>query len=104
LQGRVPAGASLFVFVRSPKGGAPLAAKRLPATFPQRVDLSAADSMIAGNSISKGQRVLVVARVSTSGAPTASAGDLSGQLSALAGQSTQHQLLITATAAPGGQK
>ena len=105
LQGRVPAGASLFVFVRSPQGGAPLAAKRLPATFPQRVDLSAADSMIAGNSISKGQRVLVVARISTSGTPTASAGDLSGQLSTLAGQSTQHQLLITGpVATPGSQK
>jgi len=104
LQGRVPAGASLFVFVRSPDGGAPLAVKRLPATFPQRVDLSAADSMLAGSSISKGQRVLVVARISATGTPTASAGDLSGQLSAVAGQSAQHQLLITATSAPGSQK
>jgi cytochrome c-type biogenesis protein CcmH len=104
LQGRVPAGASLFVFVRSPQGGAPLAAKRLPATFPQRVDLSAADSMIAGNAIRKGQRVLVVARISASGTPTASAGDLSGQLSALAGQGTQHRLLISAPTAPGSQE
>jgi hypothetical protein len=92
------------VFVRSPQGGAPLAAKRLPATFPQRVDISAADSMITGNAISKGQRVLVVARISATGTPTASAGDLSAQLSAVAGQSTQHQLLITATSAPGSQK
>jgi hypothetical protein len=61
--------------------------------------------MIAGNSISKGQRVLVVARISTSGTPTAAAGDLSGQLSTLAGQSTQHQLLITGpVATPGSQK
>ena len=104
LQGRVPAGASLFVFVRSSKGGAPLAVKRLAATFPQRVDLSAADSMVAGSSISKGQRVLVVARISASGTPTASAGDLSGQLNALAGQSAQRQLLITATTVPGSQK
>ena len=95
LQGRVPAGASLFVFVRSPQGGAPLAAKRLATTFPQRVDLSAADSMIAGSALSKGQRVLVVARISASATPAASAGDLSGQLSALAGQSTLHQLLIS---------
>lgn len=101
LQGRVPAGASLFVFVRSPQGGAPLAAKRLAATFPQRVDLSAADSMIAGNAIRKGQPVLVVARISATGTPTASAGDLSGQLSTIAGQRTQHRLLITAPTAPG---
>ena len=94
LQGRVPASAPLFVFVRSPQGGPPLAVKRLSATFPQDVTLSAADAVMAGNSISKGQHVQVVARISVSGTPTASAGDLSGQTEATAGAAAIRAVLI----------
>ena len=94
LESRVPAGAPLFVFVRSPQGGPPLAVKRLAATFPQDLSLSAADAVMSGNSISKGQQVRVVARISVSGAPTASAGDLEGQIDAVAGAAATHTVLI----------
>lgn len=85
LASSVPKQGALFVFVRSPQGGPPLAVKRLNLEFPQRVDLSANDSMIAGNRIKPGQKVEVMARISTKGTPTASSGDLFGALSAVAG-------------------
>ena len=94
LAGKVPPGATLFVFVRSPQGGPPLAVKRLAPQFPQQVDLSAADFVMAGHSIRPGQRVEVMARVSASGTPTASAGDLYGTLAAVAGGKVKHQLKI----------
>ena len=97
LQGRVPSGAALFVFVRAPQGGPPLAAKRLQAVFPQQVQLSAADAIIAGNSFKAGQKVVVVARISISGAPTAGAGDLHGQLEAIAGQTKPLRLVVDKT-------
>jgi cytochrome c-type biogenesis protein CcmH len=94
LAAQVPAGASLFVFVRSPQGGPPLAVKRLAATFPQQLDLSAADSVIANHSFSAGQTVQVIARVSAAGTPTASPGDLYGEISAVAGKSGQRKLMV----------
>ncbi len=94
LQARIPQGATLFVFVRSPQGGPPLAVKRLAPTFPQQVDLSAADSILAGNRITQHQRVTVMARVSASGTPTASSGDPYGEVSAVAGARAQLQLQI----------
>ncbi|MGB8694241.1 MAG: hypothetical protein WCD08_12095 [Steroidobacteraceae bacterium] len=97
LQGRVRSGAALFVFVRSPQGGAPLAAKRLQAIFPQQVELSAADAVIAGNSFKAGQKIVVVARISMTGAPTAGAGDLHGQLEAIAGQTKRLRLVVDKT-------
>ena len=87
-------GATLFVFVRSTAGAAPLAVKRLPATLPQDVVLSAADAMIAGNAIQPGQRVSVLARLSASGAPTESSGDLYGKIDYVAGKEKQRPLLI----------
>jgi len=45
-------------------GGPPLAAKRLAAQFPQQIDLSAADAVMAANRINAGQQVEVMARVS----------------------------------------
>lgn len=69
----------LFVFVRDPRAaGPPLAVKRLKATFPQTVELTTQDSMLPGHSFTKGQLVEVVARVSKSGSPGESAGDLFG--------------------------
>jgi cytochrome c-type biogenesis protein CcmH len=88
-------GASLFVFVRGAAGGPPLAVKRLPASFPVDVDLSAADSMLAGVAIQSGQAVSVVARLSTSGSPTAQSGDLSGELRARAGHKQRVELVIS---------
>jgi cytochrome c-type biogenesis protein CcmH len=76
LSGEVPASAPLFVIVRDPRqAGPPLAVKRLKATFPQTVELTTADSMMAGRSFSRGQLVEVVARISKSGGPTAAPGD-----------------------------
>lgn len=94
LSGKVPPGASLFVFVRAPQGGPPLAVKRLAATFPQHVDLSAADSMIESSRIRPGQHVQVMARISARGAPTAGTGDLIGDVDAVAGAAAPHELAI----------
>jgi len=66
----------LFVFVRDPRaGGPPLAVKRLSANFPQTVELSSADAMLAGHGMRVGEDVEIVARISGSGGPTARAGD-----------------------------
>lgn len=94
LNGKVPPGATLFVFVRSPQGGPPLAVKRLAPDFPQQVDLSAADSVLASNRINPRQHVEVMARISASGAPTASSGDLYGEINAVSGARAQLQLQI----------
>jgi cytochrome c-type biogenesis protein CcmH len=88
------AGATLFVFVRNPAGGAPLAVKRLAATLPQTITLSAADAMIAGNAIQPGQKVSVLARLSASGTPTESTGDLYGKIDYVAGKNGQQSLVI----------
>jgi cytochrome c-type biogenesis protein CcmH len=83
LSGKLNAGSvaslPLFVFVRDPRAaGPPLAVKRLKATFPQTVELTTQDSMLPGHSFTKGQLVEIVARVSKSGGPVESAGDLFG--------------------------
>lgn len=94
LAGKLPANASLFVFVRSPDGGPPLAAKRSPVSLPQDVELSASDSMIAGRAITPGQSVSVIARISASGSPLPVSGDLYGQIDYLAGKSGPRALQI----------
>jgi len=73
-------GAPLFVFVRDPAHpGPPLAARRLASAFPQTVELTPKDSMIAGRSFRSGDRVTVVARIARSGNPTGAAGDPYGE-------------------------
>jgi cytochrome c-type biogenesis protein CcmH len=68
--------APLFVFVTDPRaGGPPLAVKRLEAHFPQTVELSSADAMLAGHGMQVGQDVEIVARISGSGSPLARTGD-----------------------------
>jgi cytochrome c-type biogenesis protein CcmH len=94
LAAKLPPNASLFVFVRSPDGGPPLAAKRSGASLPQDVDLSAADSMIAGRSLAPGQNVSVIARISASGSPLTQSGDLYGQIDYVAGKSGPRALQI----------
>jgi cytochrome c-type biogenesis protein CcmH len=91
---KLPPDASLFVFVPSPGGGPPLAVKRNAAMLPQDVALSAADSMISGRSIQAGQKVSVVARISTSGSPLPSQGDLYGQIDYVVGKSGERPLEI----------
>jgi cytochrome c-type biogenesis protein CcmH len=83
------AGASdpLFVIVRDPKRpGPPLAVKRLESHFPQRVDLSAADSMLSNRQITAGETVEVIARIAHSGQATGASGDPFGEISYLVGQ------------------
>jgi len=94
LAGKVPADASLFVFVRSPEGGAPLAVKRSSVQMPQDVELSAADAMIAGHAVQPGQNVAVVARISVSGSPLPQSGDLYGEIKTVAGRSGSRALQI----------
>jgi cytochrome c-type biogenesis protein CcmH len=86
LSARVPQGASLFVFVRSPAGGPPLAVRRLEARFPQELELSAADAVIPTQRVQPGQQVKVLARLTASGQPTGSPGDLYGEVQARAGR------------------
>jgi cytochrome c-type biogenesis protein CcmH len=81
LRGEPTAGAPLYVFVRDPKQpGPPLAVKRLETRFPQTVELTAADAMIAGRGIVPGEQVEVVARIARSGSPTAQKGDPFGEV------------------------
>jgi cytochrome c-type biogenesis protein CcmH len=91
---KVPANAALFVFVRAPGGGPPLAARRGSANFPQDLELSAADAPVAGRSVQAGQSVSVVARVSASGSPLPQSGDLYGEIQAVAGKAGTRALQI----------
>ncbi|MGC1459973.1 MAG: hypothetical protein WA825_16980 [Steroidobacteraceae bacterium] len=75
------ADAPLFVFVRDPRGaGPPLAVKRLEAHFPQTIELSSSDAMLAGHGMQVGQDVEIVARISSSGGPLARSGDPFGSV------------------------
>lgn len=94
LAGQVPAEGWLFVFVRAPGGGPPLAVKRLSASLPQDVDLSSADAMVAGRSVEAGQNVSVVARISASGSPLPQSGDLYGEIQTIAGKGGAQPLQI----------
>lgn len=96
LKSRLVSEAPLFVFAREPGSrGPPLAAKRLStAAIGTRVSLSAADSMMPGRALSSGQRVSITARVSFSGQPVPSAGDLYGELSYEVGSDGMRNLVI----------
>jgi cytochrome c-type biogenesis protein CcmH len=77
----VPPSMPLFVIVRDPKQpGPPLAVKRLSSQFPQTVELTNADSMIAGRSFAPDQQVEVVARIARSGSALGGTGDPVGQV------------------------
>jgi len=80
LKADADSGAPLYVFVRDPKQpGPPLAVKRLAAHFPQSVELTPADVMVAGRAFSPGQDVEVVARIARSGGAIAKPGDPFGE-------------------------
>ena len=96
LKSRLLSEAPLFVFAREPGSqGPPLAAKRLTSqAIGSEVHLSAADSMLPGRAIKSGQHVSVIARVSFSGRPVPSAGDLYGELSYDVGRDGVRDLVI----------
>jgi cytochrome c-type biogenesis protein CcmH len=96
LKSRLVSEAPLFVFAREPGSqGPPLAAKRLTSTaIGTQVHLSPADSMLPGRALAKGQQVSVTARISFSGQPMPSAGDLYGELSYDVGRDGARNLVI----------
>jgi cytochrome c-type biogenesis protein CcmH len=93
---RLVSEAPMFVFAREPGSqGPPLAAKRLTSTaIGTQVHLSPADSMLPGRVLVKGRQVSVTARVSFSGQPVPSAGDLYGELSYDVGRDGVRNLVI----------
>jgi cytochrome c-type biogenesis protein CcmH len=96
LKSRLPAEAPLFVFARAPGSkGPPLAVKRLTtAAIGTQVRLSATDSMMPGHALAAGQRVSITARVSFSGQPMPSAGDMYGEVSYQVGDDGVRNLVI----------
>lgn len=70
--------APVFVIARAPSGtGPPLAVRRLAVTdLPTTVTLTDADAMLPGRTVSQQRHVQLMARVSLSGTPTRTAGDL----------------------------
>ncbi len=79
--GAVAPEAVVYVIARDPARPSPpiAAARRLVSELPARVTLSDADAMIPGRLLSAHDRLEIVARVSSSGEPTASPGDWYGQ-------------------------
>ncbi len=96
LKARLLSEAPLFVFAREPDSrGPPLAAKRLSTSaIGTQVSLSPADSMMPGRVLTGGQRVSITARVSFSGQPIPSKGDLYGELSYDVGRDGVRNLVI----------
>lgn len=81
LAARVPQDATLFVIARRGSGGPPLAVQRLAAgSWPVTVRLSDADAMLPGMSLAGGGPLTLIARISASGEPVASSGDLFGEV------------------------
>jgi cytochrome c-type biogenesis protein CcmH len=95
LAGKVSRDAPLFVAARDPQQpGPPFAVKRLAASFPVDVELTAADAMLESRRIAAGQRVEVIARVALGGSPTASSGDPFGQVSYHVGKDGRLEIVI----------
>jgi cytochrome c-type biogenesis protein CcmH len=81
LANRVPAHATLFVIARRGSGGPPLAVQRHPVgEWPVKLRISDADAMLPGMRLAGGGPVTLVARISASGQPIASSGDLFGEV------------------------
>jgi cytochrome c-type biogenesis protein CcmH len=91
-----PAGSfPLFVFVRDPAHpGPPLAARRLMSEFPQTIELTAKDSMIAGRTFRPGDSVAVVARIARSGTALGASGDPYGEITYRVGKDGLASLVI----------
>ena len=86
---------TLFVFVRAPgRPGPPLAVKRLPATLPVSVELTAADSMVPGLSFAPNDTVEVSAKISADGSATPKSGDLSGSVRYIVGRDFKKSIVI----------
>jgi cytochrome c-type biogenesis protein CcmH len=90
VQGKANEGAPLFVVARIPgQRGAPLAAKRLDAKFPQEVDLLSTDAMVAGTGFTEDQELEIEVRVANGGSAISRSGDPFGTARVKAGQKTR---------------
>lgn len=79
---RAPQGAALFVIARRGEGGPPLAVvRRNVGAWPISLSVSDADAMLPGTSLAGGGPLRIIARISGGGQPTASSGDLYGEVS-----------------------
>jgi cytochrome c-type biogenesis protein CcmH len=73
---------TLFVIARRGDGGPPLAVQRKPVgSWPVSLRLSDADAMLPGITLAGEGALTLIARVSQSGQPVASSGDLFGEVS-----------------------
>ena len=82
LASRLRDNATLFVIARRGSGGPPLAVQRRPVgSWPVSLRLSDADAMLPGITLAGAGPLTLVARVSLSGQPVASSGDLFGEVS-----------------------
>jgi len=91
----VPPSMPLFVIVRDPeRPGPPLAVKKLASQFPQTVELTPADAMIAGRTFGSGQRLEVVARIARSGSALGGRGDPFGQVAYEVGKDALVEVVI----------
>lgn len=81
LAGRVTPDAMLFVLARKGERGPPLAVqRRLASELPVEIVLTDRDAMLPGTSLTGVGALRVVARISSSGQPVASPGDLFGEV------------------------
>lgn len=94
---RITANDTLFVFARAPAGGGPpLAVVRTsPGELPRSFVLDETSAMAPQFRLTPGATVDVTARISRSGSPTATAGDLQGKVAAVtAGQDAPVEITI----------
>lgn len=81
LAARVSPNATLFVIARRGEGGPPLAVQRRSiGSWPVSVRLGDADAMLPGIKLAGSGPLKLVARISASGQPIASSGDLYGEV------------------------
>ena len=81
LAGRARPGAALFVIARRGDGGPPIAVVRHSVgAWPVNVTMTDEDAMLPGTSLSGGGPLRIVARISGGGQPTATSGDLYGEV------------------------
>lgn len=79
---QAPAGATLFLIARRGAAGPPLAAVRqTTGTWPLELTMTDANAMQPGTSLADGGPLRLVARISRSGQPSATSGDLYGEVS-----------------------
>lgn len=93
--GKANAGAPLFISARIPgQRGPPLAAKRLDSRFPQEVELSSTDAMVAGSGFKDGQELEIEARVGNGGSAISRSGDPFGTVRVKAGSKARANIEI----------